>query len=99
MVKNKRYLDTAFYRPIRLKEYSFFFKRNSLGYSRLITVIPKYIIKHSNKRNKIRRILKNFFSRSNLSTGNLDTIIFFNKFPKNANDILYIINKIWIKFF
>jgi ribonuclease P protein component len=91
--------NNIFCKPIRLRESSFLRKYNYLKCSRIIIIIPKYIIKHSNKRNNLKRIIKNFIFNSNLCRFNLDIIFIMHKKPNNKNNILYIINKIWTKLF
>jgi len=92
MVNNKKEI---FYKPIKLRDISFFFKRNELEYFRFMIVIPKYIIKKSNERNHFKRTIKSFILKSHLSEKNLDMVLFIHEKPSDKNKIFYIINKIW----
>ena len=44
ILKNNIY---TFYKPVKLKEYSFFIRKNEYSYQRLIIIVPKYIIKYA----------------------------------------------------
>jgi ribonuclease P protein component len=95
MVKNK---ENIFYKPIKLKEISFFFRRNNLNIARIIIIIPKYVIKSSRERNHFKRIIRNFILGSNISRVDLDIVFFLHKI-NGKNSIFYILNNVWKKLF
>ena len=98
MENKKNEKNYQFYKPIKLKEYSFFIRNNSTQYARLITIIPKKAIRSACERNKIRRKIRTFFFKSSLANINLDVIISINKQQKNYDNIFLSINKIWSNF-
>lgn len=93
MVKNRK--KNIFYKPIKLRDSSFFFKSNKLEYFRFMVIVPKYIIKKSSERNYFKRTIKNFILKSHLSEINLDMVLFIHEKPINKNKILHTINNIW----
>ena len=72
-------VNNRFAKPLRKKEFFLFARNNRLRTSKLLIIVKKNTIKNANRRNYIKRILKNIFLDSRFSKLGFDFVFFLNK--------------------
>ncbi|QJC37518.1 ribonuclease P protein component [Enterobacteriaceae endosymbiont of Donacia thalassina] len=92
--------NLVFNNPIKLynKYYTILSKKNRIKYSRIGIIIPKKIINKTNIRNKLKRIIREYFRLNQYLFVNMDYIIFVNNkniLKKNNFCLKKYLEKIW----